>query len=52
MLRLASQAKIPAGKTSRAATRKQIEEDYTLMAELEAKYGAAALAPLLQEIKI
>ena len=39
--------KDPAGKTSRAATRKQIEDDYTLMAELEAKYGAAALAPVV-----
>tara|TARA_R100001198_G_C5243087_1_gene220984 strand:+ start:9046 stop:9903 length:858 start_codon:yes stop_codon:yes gene_type:complete len=37
--------KDPAGKTSRAATRKQIEDDYSLMADLQAKYGAAALAP-------
>lgn len=39
--------KDPAGKTSRAATRKQVEDDYTLMAELNAKYGAAALAPVV-----
>lgn len=39
--------KDPAGKTSRAATRKQTEDDYTLMAELTAKYGAAALAPVV-----
>jgi hypothetical protein len=43
----------PAGKDqSRSNAGRQIEDDYTLMAELEAKYGAAALAPLLQEIKI
>lgn len=39
--------KDPAGKTSRAASRKQLEQDAILMADLQARFGAAGLAPIV-----
>ncbi len=39
--------KDPAGKTSRAASRKQLEQDATLIADLQSRFGAAGLAPIV-----
>jgi len=39
--------KDPAGKTSRAASRKQLEQDAILMADLQSRFGAAGLAPIV-----